>query len=201
MSGKRVIIVTDGDMAAKRAVEVAAQNVGGRCISLSGGHQPGEPFLQPEEIVGMVLSAPHDPVIVMVDDTGKSGEGQGEKVLKGLIEHSEIDVIGVVAVASNSPYSKGVHVDTSVTKEGIVVAGPVNKKGYPQGQGKLVGDTVGILEKLDIPIIIGLGDPGKMDYADDAGKGAPITTKALQTIIKQAGKQRVTAGVGADTQE
>lgn len=201
MSGRRVIIVTDGDESATRAVEVAAQNVGGRCISLSGGHHPEDAVVQPEKIVQMVLSAPQDPVIVMVDDTGKAGEGRGEKVIKSLIDHPEIDVIGVAAVASNSPYSKGVHVDNSVTKEGIVVAGPVDKRGYPQGKGKLHGDTVGILEKLDIPVIIGLGDPGKMDYADDAGKGAPVTTKALQTIIKQAGKQKVSAEVGAGVSE
>ncbi|MCL6636019.1 MAG: stage V sporulation protein AE, partial [Peptococcaceae bacterium] len=35
-AGKRkVIIVTDGDRIAKRAVEVAARNVGARCISCS----------------------------------------------------------------------------------------------------------------------------------------------------------------------
>ncbi len=196
LSGKRVIVVTDGDRSAREALEVAARNINGRCISISSSREEGHGRLDAKELTELVLSTPHDPVVVMVDDGGESGEGRGEKLLRGLMEHPDIEVLGVVAVASNAPSGKGVKVDASVSRDGSVIAGPVDKKGYPQGTGKLHGDTVGILSKLDIPVTIGLGDPGKMDYADEARSGAPITTKALQAILERAGHM---AGAAAKT--
>jgi len=38
MNKRKVIIVTDGDIAAKAAVEIAALNIGGECISYSAGN-------------------------------------------------------------------------------------------------------------------------------------------------------------------
>ncbi|MEG3070546.1 MAG: stage V sporulation protein AE [Candidatus Syntrophopropionicum ammoniitolerans] len=39
--------------------------------------------------------------------------------------------------------------------------------------GKLLrGDTVEIVDQLNIPLIIGIGDIGKMNGADDVKKGA-----------------------------
>jgi len=35
-------------------------------------------------------------------------------------------------------------------------------------------------------VIVGIGDPGKMDFYDSIEKGAPITTKALQEVLKRS---------------
>ncbi|HHW10007.1 MAG TPA: stage V sporulation protein AE [Firmicutes bacterium] len=185
MAKKRVIVITDGDQVARRAVETAAKNVNARCISVSGGRHPEEPPLTADQLVAMVLSAPADPVVVMVDDGGKRGKGWGEKVLAELLEHREIEVMGVIAVASHLAKGESVPVDSSVDRHGAVVAGSVDKEGQPQGNGCLYGDTVGVLRKLKVPVVIGLGDPGKMDFHDDVQKGAPVTTKALQTVMEK----------------
>jgi len=68
----KVILVTDGDMMAKGAVETAASNVGGRCISVSAGNPT---VLTGREILDYISKAAHDPVVVMVDDRGWEGAG------------------------------------------------------------------------------------------------------------------------------
>jgi len=180
-----VIIVTDGDRVAGRTVRVAAHNIGARFISLTTGNPTP---LSGQEIIGLIKQTPHDPVIIMVDDRGKSGFGKGEQVIKYVTEHPDIEVIGAVAVASNTGYTGGVQVDESVTRCCDIVSGPVDKLGNPEEMGHkyLEGDTVDILSELDIPVIIGTGDTGKMDFADDYEKGAPVTTKALQEIINRS---------------
>lgn len=183
MPKRRVIVVTDGDRAALAAVEVAARNVQGRCISLTGGHTQGDAYLSPEDVVELVTSAPHDPVIIMVDDEGDAAEGRGEQLLQMLSQHPEIEIIGAVAVASHTKSTPGVTVDASVTRNGTFVKGAVDKEGQPTG-GMQYGDTTGVLAKLSIPYIVGLGDPGKMDFTDDARNGATITTKALRSILE-----------------
>jgi stage V sporulation protein AE len=35
-------------------------------------------------------------------------------------------------------------------------------------------------------VIVGIGDPGKMDFNDEIEKGAPITTKALKEVLKRS---------------
>ena len=182
---RKVIIVTDGDRCAGRTVKVAATNVGARFISLTTGNPTP---ISGQEVVKLIKQTPHDPVVIMVDDTGKRGFGIGEQVLKYVTEHPDIEVIGAVAVASNTTSTEGVRVDESVTREGKVVQGPVNKLGSPEKAGHkfLEGDTVDILSQLKIPVIIGTGDTGKMDFADDYCKGAPVTTRALREIISRS---------------
>lgn len=187
LSKKRVIIVTDGDQRALAAVEKAAQNVQGRCISLSGGHVEGDADLEPEEVAALVLSTPHDPVVVMVDDEGQIGEGRGERILRHLATHPSLDILGVVAVASNAQHEAGVEVTASVGQDGRLVESSVSKDGQPQPTRYQHGDTLGVLHDIKVPVVIGLGDPGKMDFADDAAKGAPLTTKALETILARHG--------------
>lgn len=182
MSGKHVIIVTDGDQAALEAVEAACANIHGRCISLSGGHKPHDAYLTADDLVELINSTPYDPVVVMCDDEGDVLEGRGEKIIRALAERDGIELIGAVAVASHARGAKGVQVDVSVTRDGNVIHQAVNKEGIPV-KGKQRGDTVGVLNDIPIPFIVGLGDPGKMDFADDVHKGAPITTKALQLIV------------------
>lgn len=186
MDKKRVIIVTDGDRTAQGAVEKAAVNVGGRTISASGGNPTP---LSAKELVEMILEAPKEPVLVMVDDSGKRDKGQGEQVLEELVHDERLNVLGVVAVASNTDKVEGIATDVSVTREGKRVHGPVDKDGNPEpeGQYKVEGDTVDVLNRLDIPVIVGVGDLGKMDDADLLEEGARITTEAVQEVLRHHG--------------
>lgn len=183
---RKVILVTDGDMVAKKTVEVAARNIGARCISASAGNPTR---LSGEQIVNMVKTAPHDPVVVMLDDRGKQGLGKGEKALAYIAGHPEIEVLGVVAVASNTLFTEGALVSESITCEGRVVPDAVDKLGHPiTGAGqRLNGDTVEILDDFHFPVVIGMGDIGKMDRADDPERGAPLTTKAFKEILNRSG--------------
>ena len=186
MDKKRVIIVTDGDRTAQGAVERAAANVGGLAVSASGGNPTP---LSAEEIMELVLQAPQEPVLVMVDDSGKRSKGPGERVLEQLAKDERVEVLGVVAVASNTDKVEGVSVDVSVTREGQRVYGPVDKDGIPEPAGRyeVEGDTVDILNCLDVPVIVGVGDLGKMDDADRQEEGARITTAAVQEVLRHHG--------------
>lgn len=182
---RKVIIVTDGDLVAGKTVQVAARNIGARFISLTTGNPTP---ISAGEVVELIKKTPHDPVVIMVDDRGKRGFGKGEQVLEFVAQHPDIEVIGAVAVASNTSFTEGVRVDESVTCDGRIVDGPVDKLGHPEEHGHihLEGDTVDVLNRLDIPVIVGTGDTGKMDFADDYCKGAPVTTKALLEILNRS---------------
>ena len=187
MKQKRsVILVTDGDMVALRAVEIAAAKVGARCISQSAGNPTR---LSGEELVGLIKQAEHDPVVVMLDDRGNSGAGSGERAMAVLARHPDIQVLGALAVASNTCGTEGVKVDESVTCTGSLVHAAVDKLGEIkyEAKGRLNGDTVDVLNRLNIPVVVGIGDIGKMDGADDITVGAPLTTQALQEIIDRSG--------------
>ncbi len=180
MKKRKVILVTDGDRAAKEAVEKAAANIGGRCISSSAGNPT---VLSGEEIVRRILTAPNDPVVVMVDDKGALGKGPGEAVMEFMLENKQLDVLGIVAVSSMGKDCNGLDIKLSVTKAGKVVKNAVNKNGDDTKNNKVCGDTLSILKSRRDLFIVGMGDPGKMDYQDDVRKGAPITTKALRIIL------------------
>lgn len=187
MSGKRkIILVTDGDEMARHAVEKAAQNIGARCISRSAG-QPTP--LDGDQLVDLIKLATHDPVIVMCDDCGRPGPGKGEEALSYLARHPDLEILGVLAVASNTEKAQGLPVTKSLSRTGQLISGPVDKNGDPAlpGQDCLVGDTVEILNQLQIQNIIGIGDIGKMDEADNPRAGAPITTRALREILARSG--------------
>ncbi|NPV26264.1 MAG: stage V sporulation protein AE [Firmicutes bacterium] len=187
MSDKRkIILVTDGDEVARRTVELAARNIGARCISQSAG-QPSP--LMGEQLVHLIKMAPHDPVVVMCDDCGKAGQGRGEEVLAYLANHPDLEVLGVLAVASNTEQAQGLEVQQSLACNGQLVSGPVDKYGYPplSDHARLIGDTVEVLNKLKIKNVLGIGDIGKMEAADEPAAGAPITTRALQEILARSG--------------
>lgn len=177
---KKVILVTDGDSCARRAIEAAAQNIGGRCISRSGGNPTP---ITGEEIVGLVKKAKYDPVVVMVDDKGNTNEGPGEKAMEYILGSNEVEVMGVVAVASNTSGVRGIKINASVDKKGNVIKKAVDKDGNSKGDKIVKGDTVDILNSASAPYIVGVGDPGKMDGLDDVGIGAPIITKAIEEVI------------------
>ncbi|MEW5865268.1 MAG: stage V sporulation protein AE [Bacillota bacterium] len=186
MAKKKVIVVTDGDRKAKAAVRQAARNLGLLYLERSAGN-PTE--VGGEELADLVKQSTVEPVIVMFDDQGRKGEGAGEKALEELAKDAEVEIVGALAVASDTEGDKPVKVDESVTREGEVTKKPVSKSGIPEAPGheRVEGDTVGVLARLRIPRIIGIGDLGKMDGQDAVDKGALITTRAIREILEQQG--------------
>lgn len=184
---RKIIIVTDGDGFAKRAVEKATTNIGGRCISRSAGNPT--PIVG-KEIVDFIQQAKHDPVVVMVDDRGHNRMGKGEIALEYIAKHPDIEILGVIAVASNTDYVNGVKVDFSITCDGEVINGAVDKEGEKTDEKTLFGDTVDVLSECDVPLIVGIGDIGKMNGKDDCEIGAPIITKALEEIVHRSEGRR-----------
>lgn len=180
---RKVILITDGDKVARKAIEKVARQVGGRCISLSAGNPTP---ISGEDIVKLVKMTPSNPILIMFDDKGTIGQGEGEQAMDYIINHPEIEVLGVVAVASNTEYTKEIDVDISIDRYGHIINGSVDKEGLPS-TGGLAGDTVEVLEGEDVPLIIGTGDTGKMDDFDSLKKGSPITLKAVEEILARSG--------------
>jgi hypothetical protein len=180
----KVILVTDGDMVAKGAIEKATTNIGGRCISASAGNPT---ILTGREILDKINEAEHDPVVVMVDDRGWKGEGPGEMAMDTILQDKNVDVLGIIAVSSNGKDCNGLNVTCSVTKEGKIIENAVDKYGNNMHNDNICGDTLSILRNKKDILIVGMGDPGKMDYNDEITKGAPITTMALKEILKRSG--------------
>lgn len=193
MPKRKVILITDGDRIAKDALEEVARRVGGRCISLSAGNP--SPLTGPQ-LVELIKQAAYDPVLVMFDDCGSPSVGLGEQALKYVANHPEIEVLGAVAVASNCYRSQGTPVQMALDCHGNVVSHGVDKfgQGKPEQPLRIFGDTVEVLNKIQVPMIVGIGDVGKMRKNDQIRLGAPVTTKAVQLILDQyernAEKQR-----------
>ncbi len=184
----RIIIVTDGDRCAQHVVENIAAELGLRCISASGGNPTP---ISGREIVDLVKTVPHDPVLVMFDDRGRRDKGKGETAMEYVASHPDIEVLGAVAVASNTTGIQGVAADACISGDGQVVDNAVDKYGEEKVTGRdrtiVNGDTVDVLNEVDVPVIIGVGDIGKMDKADDIRRGAPVTRKAIEEILKRSG--------------
>ena len=98
---RKVIVVTDGDEIARKTVEVAAEKVGGCCISASAGNPTP---ISGEKIVELIKTADKDPVLVMLDDKGCRDKGKGEMALEYIAKSPEVELIGVIAVASNTDF-------------------------------------------------------------------------------------------------
>ncbi|SKA79611.1 stage V sporulation protein AE [Caloramator quimbayensis] len=180
---RKVILVTDGDLCAQRAVEIAAHNIRGRCISRSAGNPT---LLTGKEIVDYVKEAKYDPVVVMVDDRGNTHKGSGEEAMEYILNCEDVEVLGVIAVASNTNNVTGIKVDYSIDREGNVTKNAVDKNGIEKKDKIVKGDTVDVLNKVRAPLIIGIGDIGKMDGCDDTDIGAPIITKAMEMILEKS---------------
>jgi stage V sporulation protein AE len=184
MVKKRVIFITDGDLYALRVVEHAASMIGGRCISQSWGNPSKK---SGEELVEMIRNTPHDPVLVMFDDCGFRGEGPGEHAMRYIHKQNDIDVIGAVAVASKTHFAEWTKVHCSIDRYGELTEFGIDKSGLPDLEtGRINGDTVYILDELNLPFVIGIGDIGKMSGFDSVEKGAPITVKAIKLILERS---------------
>lgn len=182
---RRVILVTDGDEYTKRSLEQVAKKIGGRCISRSQGNPS---HLDGAELVQLIKETPYDPVLVMFDDSGIVGEGAGEQVLKYVSFHEDIEVLGAIAVAAKTRHQEWTKVNISIDRDGQLTPYGVDKFGIPELEiGRLNGDTVYCLDELDIPIIVGIGDIGKMARHDSYKLGAPITEKAVKLILERSG--------------
>jgi stage V sporulation protein AE len=180
-----VILVTDGDEYTKRVLEQVAKRVGGRCISASKGN-PSK--LSGPELVTLIKEAPYDPVLVMFDDSGIIGEGAGEQALKYVASHEEINVLGIVAVAAKTRNAEWTKVDVSIDREGEITPFGVDKYGIAELEiGRINGDTVYCLDQLNVPIVVGIGDIGKMSRRDSCEHGSPITEKAVELILERSG--------------
>lgn len=187
---KRVVIFTDGDQAAREAIKVACANVGAYPLTITAGNPSP---LTGEEVLFLIKSCPHDPIVVMVDDGGWVGKGKGESIISYLLEaQDDIDLLGVVAVAAATRHTRGIKVDYSLTRMGAEVGAPVNKLGYPEAAGHqyLEGDTTELLLLQNGIRIVGCGDLGKMDWQDNPKEGAPVTTECLRTILFPAELER-----------
>ncbi|MEN6412530.1 MAG: stage V sporulation protein AE [Veillonellales bacterium] len=184
----RVIMITDGDRVAQHVVEDIATSLGLRCISASAGNPTP---ISGDEIVKLLKTVHHDPVLVMFDDRGRKDKGKGEAAMEYVASHPDINVLGVVAVASNTTGIDGVEADACIDCCGDVVDVAVDKNGESKqkcGDKLLIkGDTVDVLNNVDVPVIIGVGDIGKMDRADDITRGAPITRRAIEEVLKRSG--------------
>lgn len=180
---KQVILVTDGDSVAKKAIIKACQKKKLYPILESAGNPTP---LTGAELVDEIERAPFEPVVVMLDDRGKSGIGIGERAMEYLLQNDHLEILGVVAVASDTDASRGVQVDKSVNNAGKITKGPVDKDGEPEPYGNryLEGDTAELLSHYPEVKIIGCGDLGKMGGRDNPGRGAKITTKCLEEVLK-----------------
>jgi stage V sporulation protein AE len=180
---KRVILVTDGDEYAQEAITQACKNEGLYPVLSSGGNPTP---LSGERLAWEIKQAPYDPVVVMLDDRGEVGEGKGEKALEHLLLDKSLNVLGVIAVASNTEEARGIEVTESVDRYGHVINRPVDKYGEPEpiGHRLLKGDTTEILARFPGVKVVGVGDLGKMKGNDNPAHGAEITTKCLKELLK-----------------
>ncbi|SCC00098.1 stage V sporulation protein AE [Fictibacillus enclensis] len=196
---KRVILITDGDLYALRAVEHVAREIGGRCISHSWGN-PSR--LTGQQLVSLILKTPYDPVLVMFDDCGFRGEGPGELAMRAVCGHPGIEVLGAIAVASKTRHSEWTKVHFSIDRYGNFTEFGIDKSGLPDLEtGRINGDTVYILDELNLPIVIGIGDIGKMAGHDAVEKGAPVTSLAVATILERSGFNAGIKGKTEDTNQ
>ncbi|AND41305.1 MULTISPECIES: stage V sporulation protein AE [Cytobacillus] len=182
---RHVILITDGDDFARKTVELVAKEIGGRCLSLSHGNPS---ILTGQQIVKLIKKVSHDPVLVMFDDSGFIGEGTGENALKYVACHKDIDVLGIIAVASKTRQAEWTKVDVCIDNNGELTPYGVDKFGVPEMEiGRINGDTVYCLDQLDVPIIVGIGDIGKMSKKDHYDAGSPITKKAVELVLERSG--------------
>jgi stage V sporulation protein AE len=182
---KKVILITDGDEYALNTIQLMAKKFGGRCISQSQGNPTR---FTGEEIVELIKSAKGEPVFVLFDDSGCLGKGPGESALEYVVNHQEIATLGILAVASKTHNQEWTKVDYTVDRHCKISKFGVDKEGIQEFEiGRISGDTVYILDTLNVPIIIGIGDIGKMNGFDDVKKGSPVTKKAIKLILERSG--------------
>lgn len=182
---KQVIVITDGDEYARKTMDYLAPLFGGTCLS----HLSDNPTkASSKQVMEAVKSAPSDLVFVLVDDAGWHGIGAGEHILIDMYKDSTIKIIGAIAVASHTKNLEWTRFTFAIDNEGNLTANGVDKEGIPiEDVGRINGDTVYALDQVDLPIVVAIGDIGKMYGRDDIKKGSPITRKAIELILERGG--------------
>ncbi|WP_407268752.1 stage V sporulation protein AE [Radiobacillus sp. PE A8.2] len=185
MDKRKVIIITDGDEYARKTLDYLAGKLGGTCLAYLSDNPS---HVSSEEVIKAIHSAKHDPVYVLIDDAGIPGVGAGERILIDIANDHTIEIIGAIAVAANTRNMEWTRVNFSIDKDGKLIPNGVDKEGVPIPEhGRINGDTIYSLDQLDIPVVIAIGDIGKMRGSDDIKKGSPITRKAIEIILERGG--------------
>lgn len=153
---KRVIVITDGDRTAWRAARRVCAQLGLGLVDVSAGAPTPATV---EEVERAIVESPYAEVVVLADDAGRLGMGEGELLVAGLAGSAVVEIVAAVAVASFTLNDGAVRVDEAVTASGDIVATAVNKHGLPIPTRRLRGDTVGVLRSLGVPVV-GIGDIG-----------------------------------------
>lgn len=193
---RRVILVTDGDRMALRALKMACKRTGCWVIARSAGNPTP---LSGVEMVEFIRKAPYDPVVVMLDDNGDGNISGGEQALGVLLHHPDVNVIAALAVASHTVEVTGVAVDFSIDKDGKRVERAVDKDGEEINSYLVRGDTVDILSRMDAPLVIGIGDIGKMRGRDGPERGSPVTTAAIEWVLNLSQPSHLAKGPQTST--
>lgn len=187
MNDNKVIAVMDGDSTAAKAVQKAAEKLNVTVVNESIGNPTS---ISGAELIAKIKEIAAPLVVVMFDDQGEVGLGLGEKAFLTILSDPKIEVIGVLAVASNLKSVQGIEPDFSITQDQKIINEPVDKRGQAEEEGhKIVeGDTLDVLNSLADTLIIGIGDLGKMEDRDAIEQGAPVTTKAISEILQRSGQ-------------
>ncbi len=189
MEGKEIIIITDGDHYARKAMEYISKKLGGTAL-IALADNPSK--ITPVQMIEHIKQAKTKLVYVLIDDAGFSGVGAGESILQAIAEDDDLVIIGAVAVAAHTRNKEWTRITFAVDQDGNVINDGVNKEGIPTYEhGRINGDTVYLLDQLAIPIVVGVGDIGKMNRRDDLSKGCPITTKAIELILERSQQNNV----------
>ncbi|SDJ66418.1 stage V sporulation protein AE [Sediminibacillus albus] len=182
---KKVIVITDGDTYARKTIDFLAGQIGGTCLAYLSDNPT---HASAGEVIAAVLKAKEEPVYVLIDDAGATGPGAGEKILLEISRHPEIAIIGAVAVAAHTKNIEWTRFTLAIDQDGQLTANGISKEGIPIPEiGRINGDTIYSLDQLEIPIVIAIGDIGKMQGKDDLKKGSPITRKAIEIILERGG--------------
>lgn len=183
MDTKQVIIITDGDQYAQQAIDYIAKTLGGTSLSQFAGNPS---VYKSRDIIQAVYEARENPIYVLVDDAGVFGIGSGEEMILALVNDPIITIIGVIAVAAHTKNMEWSRVLLSIDQDGQIIEHGVDKEGVGISEvGRINGDTVYVLDQLDLPNVIAIGDIGKMHGFDDKKKGYPITRKAIELILER----------------
>ncbi|MCD8508944.1 MAG: stage V sporulation protein AE [Bacillus sp. (in: Bacteria)] len=181
---KQVILITDGDDSARAAVKHVADSLDLHFLAESSGN-PSK--ISGSELIKLIQKAKKDIVLVMFDDCGFPDEGPGEHVLTQVVISPHLEILGAIAVASESFSHEWTRVDVSIDRNGTITEYGVDKGGIIDTEkGRIRGDTVSVLDQLALPIIVGIGDIGKMGNRDSVERGAPITKLAVELILERS---------------
>lgn len=185
VNNKKVIIITDGDEYARKTLDYLVNQLGGTCLSYLSDN-PTKAL--PEEVIQAVHDAKKEPVYVLIDDAGTQGIGSGERILLALNEDPEVEIIGAIAVAAHTKNMEWSRFTLAIDHNGELIPNGVDKQGVRLPEiGRINGDTIYALDQIDLPIVIAIGDIGKMHGRDDLKKGSPITRKAIEIILERGG--------------